>query len=134
MRFEAHVRDDVRGVCLLDDVRRLFEAGLEVAGLLHRTRLRVAAHEHHRRAGRHRLLHVREMGQRLVADPDESSGIIARSSVSAAMAATASPWNMHSVPISFHAIAVFTPGAFCASVRSMETTRACGSGERTIRP
>ena len=99
-------------VGLLDDVRGLLEAGVEIAGLLDRARPGVAAHEDHRRVGRHRLFHVREMGQRFVANSNSRAASYARSSVSAAMAATASPWNMHSVPVSFHASAAFTPGAF----------------------
>ena len=31
-------------------------------------------------------------------------------------------------------IAAFTPGAFCAALRSIDTTRACGCGERRMRP
>ncbi len=40
VRFEAHVRDDVRGVGRFDDVRGLREAGVEIAGLF-RCALRV---------------------------------------------------------------------------------------------
>src|SRR3989442_13126352 len=40
---------------------------------------------------------------------------MARSSVSAATAATSSPWNITWLPGSFHASAALTPGAFCAS-------------------
>src|SRR4051812_24692243 len=56
------------------------------------------------------------------------------SSVAAATAAISSPWNIASFPGSMTVIAAFTPGAFCAAVRSTETTRACGYGDRRMRP
>ena len=56
------------------------------------------------------------------------------SSVAAATAATSSPWYITLLPGSTTAIAAFTPGAFCAAVRSIDTTRACGCGERRMRP
>src|SRR4051812_15280757 len=59
------------------------------------------------------------------------------SSVSAATAATGSPWYLHSAPGvfgSFQTSAARTPGARCAALRSTAVTRACGCGERTILP
>src|SRR5580765_1759035 len=63
---------------------------------------------------------------------------IACSSVSAATAATGSPWYRTSlvgvVPGSCQTRAAFTPGARRASLRSTAVMRACGCGERTILP
>jgi hypothetical protein len=70
------MRDDVSGIGLLDDVRGLLEARVEVAGLLRRSGPRVPAHEDNGRRGRHRLFHVGEMGQRLVAHADQSRGVL----------------------------------------------------------
>jgi hypothetical protein len=56
------------------------------------------------------------------------------SSVAAASAATSSPWNITLAPGSSTASTALTPGAFSAALRSMATMRACGCGERRMRP
>jgi hypothetical protein len=75
MGLEAHMRDDVRGIGLLDDVRGLLEARIEVAGLLRGSGPGVAAHEDNGRVGRHRLLHVGEVRQGFVAHAHHPGGV-----------------------------------------------------------
>ena len=50
--------------------------------------------------------------------------------VAAATGAISSPWNDSSFPTSAIASTAFTPGAFSAEARSMETMRARGCGDR----
>ncbi len=93
VRLEADVRDHVRRVGRLDDVRRLGEAGVEIAGLLRRRPARVLPlGKHRRRVRRHRLLDVRrECGSASYWTVTSRAASSARSSVSAATAATGSP-------------------------------------------
>jgi hypothetical protein len=65
------VADHVRRVRRLDDVSRFREAGGDVARLFRRALPCVAAWEHGRRVRRHRLLDVREVRQRFVADANQ---------------------------------------------------------------
>src|SRR5580704_11579244 len=62
---------------------------------------------------------------------------IACSSVSAATAATSSPWNITRLFLASEKSrtrsAAFTPGIRVAADRSTATTRACGCGDRTMR-
>ena len=76
VRLEADVRDDVRGIRLLDNVRGLLESGVEVTGFCSHAGPRVAAHEDDRRVGRHRLLDVGQMRQRLVAHAHKARGVL----------------------------------------------------------
>ena len=111
------------------------EAGLEIAVLLDRTWRVLPPMKTDRRVRRHRLFHVGDMRQRFVADPDQASGVIG--ALFGVGGDGGDLFALEHAPrrrLSFQAIAAFTPGAFCASVRSIDTTRACGSGERTIRP
>jgi hypothetical protein len=62
------MRDDVRRIRRFHDVRGPREASCQVARLISRALLRVAAWEHGGRIGGERLLHIRKMRQRFVPD------------------------------------------------------------------
>ena len=71
VRFEADVRDDVRGVGLIDAERGLLEAAGEVARLLRLALADVAACEHRRRVAGQRLIHQDDGRQHVVLNLDQ---------------------------------------------------------------
>ena len=94
VRLEADVRDDVRRVGFLERVGRRLEAGRQIAGLLRLPLAHVAAGEHRRRRPGERLLDDVTCGRTSYSTLTSRAASIACSSVSAATAATSSPWNI----------------------------------------
>jgi hypothetical protein len=75
MRFEAHVRDHMGGIGRLDYVGGLREAVIQRAGFFLRALAHVAAGEHGRGVGRHRLFDAVQMRQLLVLHADQTRRI-----------------------------------------------------------
>jgi hypothetical protein len=134
VRLEADVRQHLRLVAGLDDVRGRLEAGVEIAALLRLAFRDVAVLEDLRRAVLQRLGDVRDVRQHLVLHLDQAQRVACLLFRRRGDRGDSSPWYITSLPGSMTFIAAFTPGAFCAAVRSIDTTRACGCGERRMRP
>ena len=75
VRFHANVRDDVRRVGLLNDVRRLLEAGIEIAILLRLAGAGIPTFEDLWRIRRHRTIHKSNLGQHFVLNFDEPRSV-----------------------------------------------------------
>ena len=139
VRLEADVRDDVRRVGLFERVRRRLEAGREVAGFLRLPLPDVAAGEHLRRVPGERLIDADDVRQHLVLDLDQPRRVDRVFLGVGGDRRDLVPLEHHDVGLRRPAgsrctSAALTPGARCAAERSTDTTRACGCGERTMRP
>ena len=140
VRLHADVRDDVRRVGLFERVRRRREARREIAGLLRLPLAHVAAREHLaapcRPAPASTLM---TCGSTSYSTLISRAASIACSSVSAATAATSSPWNITTVGLCSSGGSRMDERRLerraraARPTRSTDTTRACGYGERTMR-
>ena len=128
VRLEAHVRDDVGRIGRLDDVRGRGEAGVEIAGLFGRALAGVAVREHRRRVGRHRLLDVGEVRQRLVARHGPGGQRRPRAlRCRPRRRRLGSPWYITCAPgCASRRAPPSRPAPSARRTRSIDTTRACG--------
>ena len=135
----AGVGDDVRRVGLLERVRRGLESRREIADFLHVFACAHVAVREHPSGAR-----PASADSTLITDGSTSystftarAASMACSSVSAATAATSSPWYITTFVLSSFGSRTTSdalkPGTRCAAEKSIETTFARGYGERTAR-